>query len=855
MFHMRLYTRMKKMQLFRLRTPYMVLFVFLSAFLISCGIVESKFARSVTATRGSIEIEGITDKIVIRRDNLGIPVIEASNEEDLFFGSGYVAASDRLWQMYLMSMAMQGRLSEIVGDEMLPLDIFMRCANARERAETELSKLDVRLKSLLEAYAKGVNSYLEKNPNLPAEFVLTRYRPQPWRPIDTFYVFGMLDMSISFNFIEELAFIILASKLGYEKAALLFPVYPDEELPLGDARSLEEIPHRELLQTSSIASTYHFIRKMKKIFPFGIPASNNWAVGPSRTKNGKSIVCNDTHLMLMIPNSWMLLHLKSPTYDAAGVTVPGIPIVALGTNGKIAWGATMVMADSEDLFIEKLKKINGKTHYLYKSNWIPVKERREAFKIKGGNEVYIPIEETIHGTLINTALERMPYPPMLPVQPLPMKSEYGISIAFAIENGARTLEGFYSLGKCKNAKEARKAILKIESIYLNIVYGDEKNIGWQVTGAFPKRKKGRGLFPSPGWTGEYDWIGFEPTSNNPHLENPTEGFIGTANNRTVKTHSFPLTASWYHPDRAERIAEILKNAESLTFDDMVRMQYDTISPMAKKIQRMLYEKKMRDAVEKVAESFIAKDRARVARAFEMLSFEKFNGDMNKDSAPAAVIGAFVHEFTRKTFLDELGPEGGIYWQAFIDANMTSYGAPEDHLIVRERSPFFDDITTTHQETKADVVACALVNAMKLCEEKMGSNPDKWKWGILHTYHWKHDFTKKTRFFHGYFNRGPYPASGDVHTLNVTTFPWGENFDTWIIPAMRMVVDFSKSEPASFLTVPGQSGNPSSKHYDDMIPYFLNVSAHPMPFAHENIANQYCDVLELLPKKNEMKRQN
>jgi acyl-homoserine-lactone acylase len=359
---------------------FLVILLVVSLFFTECSYFQNKFARSIPGTRGIVELAGITEKVIIRRDHLGIPVVEAQNEEDMFFGSGYATAADRLWQMYLMSMAMQGRISEIAGDEMLPVDIFMRCTAARERAEKEMARLTPRMKALLESYARGVNAYLEKNPDLPAEFVLTRYTPEPWRPIDTFYVFGMLDITISFNMIEELDFLILASKLGYENAAWLFPVYPDEDIPFEDAKALADIPHHTLMDKAGVASLHSVREKVKRFLPLGIPASNNWAVAPSRTKSGKSIVCNDTHLMLMIPNSWMLIHLKSPTYDVAGVTVPGIPIVALGTNGKVAWGATMVMADSEDVFIEKLKKIDGKTHYLYKNNWLPVKEKKGVIK-------------------------------------------------------------------------------------------------------------------------------------------------------------------------------------------------------------------------------------------------------------------------------------------------------------------------------------------------------------------------------------------------------------------------------------------------------------------------------------------
>jgi acyl-homoserine-lactone acylase len=827
-----------------------VLISLMSLFILpDCSYFQNKFARSITGTRGSVTVQGIKGKVTISRDALGVPVVEAENEADLFFGSGYTSAADRLWQMYAMTMIMQGRLAEIAGDEMINVDIFMRSIGAREKVRAEIEKLPPRLYSILDNFSKGVNAYLEKNPDLPAEFVLTGFRPEPWRPEDCLYVFAMLNMDVSFNFIEELDYLILANSLGYERAAMLMPVYPDEDLPFEDAKALASIPHGELLKKNQLSSLLDLRREIKKIVPLGVPASNNWAVSGSRTKSGRSIVCNDTHLMLMIPNSWMMMHLKCPSYDAAGVTVPGIPVVALGFNGKIAWGATMVMADSQDVFIEKLRRVDGKTQYLYRGQWLPVRERKELFRAKGDDPVTLMVEETVHGPLFNSSLGKMPYPPELPIQPLPVSSDYGIAIAYAIEGGGRTLDGFYRMGRVSTMAEARAAVSLIESIYLNIVYGDRDNIAWQVTGVFPLRKKGRGFLPSPGWTGEYDWTGFAKTSVNPYRNNPPEGFFGTANNRTVpKGHPLNMTSSWYHPDRAERIAEILGRMKNATMDDMIRMQHEHFSPMARKIQRLLFDPATQGEIDAVTAKWTAAKKDRVARALELLSPARFNAHMDKDSAAAAVMGAFVHQFTRETFLDELGPEGALLWEAFVDLNMMSYGAPEDHLLVRKDSPFFDNVKTPERETRAHVIAESLGGAMELCASRMGADSKNWKWGTLHTYHWKHDFTKKTRFFHGYFNRGPYPASGDVHSLNVTTFAWGQDFSTWCIPAMRMVVDFGRDEPAAFISVPGQSGNPSSAHYADMIPHFLEGRNHPMPFRKENIAKQYADVLVLEPGK-------
>jgi len=205
----------------------------------------------------------------------------------------------------------------------------------------------------------------------------------------------------------------------------------------------------------------------------------------------------------------------------------------------------------------------------------------------------------------------------------------------------------------------------------------------------------------------------------------------------------------------------------------------------------------------------------------------------------------VHCVTRAIFQDEIGGDGSIAWEAFLDADSTSYPAPEDHLLVRTDSPFWDDVSTPERESREEILAAALADAVALLEDEIGSDRAKWQWGKLHTYHWKHDFTKRTCFFHSYFNRGPYAAGGDSHSVNVATFPWGGDFDVWNIPAMRMIVDFGRDEPMALITVPGQSGNPSSPHYADMIPLFLDGELRPMPFRPVNVERKYTDVKRIV----------
>ncbi len=820
--------------------------ILISAFFGMKKLLIQQFDRSVDRTRGTVTLRGLRDDVTIRTDPYGVPRIEASNEHDLFFATGWVSARDRLWQMTAMKMAMEGRLSEIVGGEFMKIDLFMRTLGVAAPLEEALGRLDPRSLDMLESFSSGVNAYVGSHGNLPAEFFLAAYRPEPWRPIDSLCVLAMLSMNLSFNFIEELDYLNMASRVGYDKAPWLVPVYPDEELPFEEGKKLEEI---EPVELNTMAGDWGAVREgLRDILSMGVPASNNWALAGSKAKGGRSIVCNDTHLGLLMPNAWFMMHQKCPSYEAAGVAAAGLPLVALGFNGRVAWGATMVMADNQDIFVEKLTEKEGRTHYLYRGEWVPVTEREERFRIRGGKTVTRVVRSTVHGPLINDALAMMPLPPEMPVQPLPVKTKYGLALSWGIGDTAATIRAFRTMGDSRDATEARSAILGMESWFLNIVYGDAESIAWQVSGSLPLRKKGEGMLPSPGWTGDYDWTGYRSPELNPHRENPPEGFLATANNRTVEKDYRPrISSSWYNPERDERIRQVIGPKRDATTEDMLRLQFDRLSLMAVKTQKLLFcgesGKKISAAI-----AGATKEKADDAReALEFLKPGRFNAVMERDSASAAVFGAFMHSVTRRIFLDELGPEGSISWEGFCDVSMMSYSAIQDHILGREDSPYWDDIKTPVRETKWQIIAGALHDAIVLCEKEMGNRRSSWRWGRLLTYHWEHDLGKGLPLLKHYFNRGPLPAGGDSHTVNVATPSWGNDFSVHVIPAMRLVVDFNLPEPAMLVLPHGQSGNPSSPHYDDMLDLWLEGKTRPLPFGKEAVEKQYVDVMVLKPE--------
>lgn len=814
----------------------------------ACATLYRSYFKTPDLTHGVISLRGARGDIIVRRDALGVPFVEAADEDELFFGAGFAAATDRLWQMEVMRMAGRGRLSEFTGADSLPLDRFLRALDIHSSIGAALASIDERSLRILESYSRGVSAFIETQ-KLPAEFSLTGHRPAPWTPEDSLYVFAMLNLGISYNVCEELNFLLLANRVGYDRAAWLVPVYHDEELPFDEAGKLGELPHEKLI--ASVSGGARTDKFYASVLPGSAPASNNWALSGRRTRSGRSIVANDTHLVLSIPNSWMMMHLRCPGYDVAGVAVPGVPLVTLGFNGRVAWGATMVMADSQDVFLEKTRTVNGKRQYLYRGLWYPVTERKELIRIKGEKPVEIVLGRTRHGVLIDEALAGIPFEGAAPLQPLRLPDGHALALRWPLEDGAETFRGFYLLGRARSAAEAREAMRKIKSIYLNIVYGDADTIAWQVTGKYPVRRKGTGMLPSPGWNGDYDWTGWVPFEQQPYEINPRNGYVATANQRTVP-RGFPrhLTASWYSPARAGRIREFLDGAHGATREHSLGMQMDTLSPTARVLQKMIGPGGAeRAGIETAIGSW--SDGRMAARAREALAFldhSVFDAVLSAGSSSAAVYGAFLHCFTRNTFLDELGPDDGPTWEAFLDANLSSYSAMEDHLLYRAESPFFDDVTTPGIEGKTDIIAGSLADAVLLCEERMGGNRAHWRWGRLHAYSWRHDIARKVRLLRPLLDRGPFPAPGDASTMNVTGTSQGRDFEVLWIPAMRMVVDFGLDEPAVLVAVPGQSGDPSSPHYDDMIDFFLSGRNRPLPFKKENVERQYSRVLTIRPAR-------
>lgn len=818
----------------------------------ACDVMDFWLRDSVDQEEGVISLQGLSAPVSIRRDDYGVPRVEAANEGDLAFGVGYAMASDRLAQMVSFSLVAQGRLSEMAGPVSRDFDVYMRTLGLRRQAERYMGQVSPALQASLQRFADGVNTWVAAHrESLPLEFRLSGYQPEPWTPLNSMDIFMVLNLGLSLNAHEEIAFLDLASKLGPEKAAWLIPSYADEPIALDEASKLGDFPFKEL--QAGMAALAPVNRQLAEWFvPLRQAASNNWAVAGSRTVQGASILANDTHLLLEHPPLWMMMQVATPDFQAGGIAIAGLPGVVAGYNGHLAWGMTMVMADSQDIFIEKLRQENGKTFYEHNGEWKPVIEREEIIRIKGKPDEKIVVQETRHGPLLNSALQGKRVNEVMPPN-LPLSPRYGLALQTTAAVADNSIASFFHLAQAKDMAAARRYMADIGAIHLNMVFANRNNIAWQVIGSYPLRKKGRGYFPSPGWTDDYDWQGREQFEHLPYQLNPPEGFVATANHRTVlQGQGAYLSGSWYAPERYERIHERLAMQGQQTAATTVALQQDTVDLAALKLVALLkqHEKTLRERMAKQPEVV----RESAEKTWQMLL--GFNGDMKEDSAEAAMYAIFLDSLTRKTFADELG--GGREWQSFLQANAITYSAQQDHMLGREDSPFWDDIHTPVKENKWDIFVSTLAISWQQALFSLGADSTAWRWGKIHTYTWESGATKMKPWlspvesgFVGllgrYLDRGPFPAPGSSNTVNVSGYTIGDGYKTWNIPAMRLVVDFSQPEPMQLLIAGGQSGNPASRHYDDGIPLFLSDKNRLMAFHDaEAIKKQFHKVLVLQP---------
>lgn len=777
--------------------------------------------ESLLPTSGVQTLKGLAQNVSLRRNSLGMPLIESNTFHDALFAQGYVAASDRLGQMVRMRLLAQGRLAELEGPDALDGDRLMRAVNLKKTAGQLYEASSPRLKRFFDVYARGVNAYLFRyRDSLPKDLADSGYRPEYWKPEDSALIFSLLAFDSSVNLQEELGALVLAQKVGADKLAWLLPTTADEPLPQGEADKLKGLnltaQWPELERLASLAARLDG-------FGLGGGASTSWAVAPQQARAGRSLLASDLQAPLQLPSAWHGVQIRAPKYQAAGLALAGVPGVMAGFNGSLAWSLSAVPGDNQDLFLERLKTENKRLLVQVDGQWQALAARNETYLIKGRAPLREVIYESRHGPLLNSAAP----------------GSYGLALQLPDFKDDQSLDALFDLSRATSVEKASDASREIHALAANAIFADAGNIGWQVTGRYPNRRDGLGLVPAPGWDGQYEWDGYADPMLFPYDQNPAKGWLGAANQRSVpKGYGMQLSSSWAYPERSERLAQ-LASAGKQDSRSSIAAQYDQTTLFAAKLKAMFEAPGMRQPLQQAIERLPEADRAKAREAYSRLM--AFDGKLSAQSADAAVYALFLQESARQTFLDELGPDTSPAWKAFVDGSQRAWSAQADHLLGREDSPFWDDLRTPQKEDKADILARSLAAAISRGDSLLGGDRKAWQWGRLHAYRWLGQDGKPVR--------AEVAAGGDQATLNGAGYRWGEDFSVALAPSLRMIVDFAQNEPMMLQNGGGQSGNPASPNASDGIEPWLKTQYVAVPLQSQNYAKAYgVQRLTLVPGK-------
>ena len=794
--------------------------------------------RPLPRKNGEVQLKGLHDTVEVITDRYGVPHIYAQNEDDLFFAQGYIHAQDRLWQMEFNRRLGSGRLSEIFGKITLEIDRFARRLGMHRAAAAAAEQLPEHSKRIFDAYAQGVNAFIEHNRNkLPIEFILLRFKPESWKITDSIQWSKMMGWNLGGNWETEVIRARIVAKLGAERAAKLEAGY-DPTHPL-------IIPPGVAYQGINLGMLEQY-EQLKQLSGFGmLGGSNNWVVDGSMTITGLPILCNDPHLLQTAPSIWYECHLTAGDIDVIGVSFPGAPTIVIGHNQYIAWGFTNAVSDIEDLYIEKFNPQNP-YQYEYMGKWEDAQVVREEIKVKGAKA---PVIEEVRITRHGPILTSIPHPsqgdpagkngsPGTNGEPV----ELLLALRWTGQEKHDILSVAQKMNRATNCEEFREALRGWDVPPQNVVYADTQgNIGYVMAGAIPIRAKGQALLPSPGWTGEYEWTGYIPFEELPQIFNPEQHFIVTANNRVVDdSYPYYITHEWLNGYRAQRIRDLLTSKGKLALSDMASIQADQYSLPAVEIVPYILKIKPGSALEKHALD--------VLRTWDYI--------LASDSACAAIYSMFLFKLERIVFSAMLGDEETLI-QNYLGVGTTILSLTNDYasrskpLLIRllnehNDSWFADSVVSDGPNSWDEALSRAFKTAIKELQEKLGSDVSRWKYGSIHKMTYNHPLGL-AKPLDRIFNRGPFPVGGDIDTINqAASLP--NQLDTVVtVPSYRQVVNLTDLKASLSGNAPGQSGHPASKHYADFIKPWLNVEHHPQLFERSMIEENAEGILLLMPE--------
>jgi len=774
--------------------------------------------RALAVISGKLKAQGLQQPVEVLRDRWGVAHIYAQNQHDLFFAQGWVAAQDRLFQMELWKRAGQGRLAEILGPAFLARDVNARLLAYRGDMKAEYESYSPDTLAILTAFTDGINAYIASltapgGSGLPVEFQIAGFSPDTWHPEDCLN--RMAAFSMTGNAFSELEHAQAVALIGAEKAAKLFDFHPAVTLdpaPGADFAGLAA----SLLQ--NLVGSDHRIE-----FPARArEGSNNWTVSGALTYSGKPLLANDPHRVIGLPSLRYMVHLVAPGWNVAGAGEPGLPGVALGHNEHIAWGFTIFGLDQQDLYLEELNPADA-LQYKTEKGWQTIEVRHEKFRVKKPtsaadmrNDI---VRDPANPDSIEIALKFTRHGPVLWDD-----NQRALALRWVgSEPGTAGYLASLAIDRSQNWEQFESAVARWKVPSENLVYADtEGNIGEHSAGLAPIRKW-TGLLPVPG-SGGFDWTGFVPLGELPHFFNPKEGFIATANHKMIPDkYPYNLGFEWASPYRITRIKWMFANAKEnnhkLTLPDMAFLQNDITSLAAIEFQKLLQSTPLKDDP-------------------SLHAFLEWDGELERKSGDAALYEVWLDKI-RNELADLFSKNRGA--AQILSGDFKDL--PPDAAFRILRTPESDLFGENPVPERNRLLVHTLRSARDELSKLLGSDASQWTWGKLHIVGFRHALDQQPGA-KDLFDVGPLARPGDEYTPNATGM--GDSWDQVSGASYRQIIDLSNWDRSWVVNTPGQSGQPGSPHYSDLLQLWDVGRYFPLLYSRKSVEGETTDRLMLEP---------
>lgn len=746
--------------------------------------------------------EGVRAPVEVRRDGQGVVHIRATNDRDAYFAVGYAHAQDRLWQLELQRRMVRGELSEVFGKDSIDLDVWFRTLGLQASARSAWPALSEEAKASLTAYTAGINAAIAQTSTPPIEFHLLRLRPQRWTEIDSLAWIKVFALDLSGNYRREISRSLADAHLTPRQVALFFPHDP--------AQGPTTVPPAAGLR--ALASLGEAHDRIVERTGLGIPGtgSNAWAVAGRHTVDGGALLANDPHLGLQMPSQWYVIDVRTPTMHVTGMSLVGLPLVVFGRNDRIAWGGTNMMADTQDLFIERVDP-DG-TRYEADGKMVPFDTRTEEIRVRPDfpdmlQRPYAPVRLTIrssrHGPIVSDYFRVFDTP---------------VALRWTgLDPGDTSYEAFFRLNHAQDWEQFRAALQRQVAPALNMLYADRAgHIGYLAAGRIPVRKKGEGTTPVPGWDAAYGWTGEVPPAAWAQSYDPPSGFLVSANNRIVGQESpYFISHDWAPPARALRIEQLLRariaSGRKLAIPDMAAIQGDTLDLDAAVMASALRPRLPQGGHASTAAGYL----------------RDWKGEMRGDSQGAAIFSAWMRHFRDDVFADDLrtnwnDPQGTrLLRELGADVPLSRLAT----IVQADPDGWCDRRDTPTREDCVRMLAVSQDEALRELHKLRGDwSMQDWRWDSVHRTIYRHQPMSRIKPFDKVFERRV-DNGGSANSINVASaeFAYSEGYLQSFGAGFRQIMAMGPRRIEHvYMNSTGQSGNLLSPHYDDMVRPFQAV---------------------------------